>query len=858
MRFEGCRNLNITAADVPDLTTVSSMKSMFNDTNLSIANNINDWDVSNVTNMTNMFANTSINADIGAWDTSNVTYMGNMFSRATAFNQDLSSWDTSKVTSMGSMFNDATAFNQDLSSWDTSNVTSMSYMFDGATVYNQDLSSWDTSKVTTMWSMFSDATAFNQDISSWDTSNVTFMWGMFRSATAFNQDLSSWDTSSVTDMKSMFSGATAFNQNISGWDTSSVTNMAYMFSDATAFNQDISGWDTSAVISMHFMFSGATAFNQDLSNWDISAVTNMTNMFTGVTLSTANYDSMLDSWSKQAVQSNVTFDGGNSKYCDLGEAGRAILEGKGWTITDLGKDTSAVCNTLAFITVWKTTAAGESITIPIAPGETYDYTINWGDGSTTDSGQTGAATHTYATAGNYDVSITGTFPRIYFNNTGDKAKILEVKQWGSQAWTSMEKAFDGCNNLNITAADMPDLSNVTSLTHMFRYASLETANTVGDWDVSTIQDMEGMFQGTSINADISGWNTSSVTDMQWMFFDATAFNQDISSWDTSKVTSMGSMFSHATVFNQDLSSWDTSKVTTMWNMFNNATAFNQDLSSWDTSSVNDMGAMFTSATAFNQDLSNWDISAVTDMASMFLNVTLSTANYDSIMDSWSKQTVQPDVSFHVGNSKYCDLGEAGKAILVGKGWTITDGGKDTSGSCDAFITVWETTTAGESITIPTATDATYDYTINWGDGIVESGQTGNATHSYATAGEYYVSITGTFPRIYFNNTGDKTKILEVKQWGSQAWTSMEKAFDGCSKLNITANDVPDLSNVTSLYQMFRNASLETANRINDWDVSNVTNMTNMFSNTSINADIGAWDTSKVTRMGLMFRLRNCL
>ena len=54
---------------------------------------------------------------------------------------------------------------------------------------------------------------------------------------------------------------------------------------------------------MRAMFNGATAFDQDLSNWDISAVTNMTDMFNGVTLSTANYDSMLDSWSKQAVQS---------------------------------------------------------------------------------------------------------------------------------------------------------------------------------------------------------------------------------------------------------------------------------------------------------------------------------------------------------------------------------------------------------------------------------------------------------------------------------------------------------------------------------------------------------------------------
>ena len=111
---------------------------------------------------------------------------------------------------------------------------------------------------------------------------------------------------------------------------------------------------------------------------------------------------------------------------------------------DGGKDTSAVCNTLAFITAWETTTDGESITIPTFTGETYDYTVDWGDGSAVESGQTGNATHTYATAGKYDVSITGTFPRIYFNNTGDKTKILEVKQWGSQPWTSMASAFYGC------------------------------------------------------------------------------------------------------------------------------------------------------------------------------------------------------------------------------------------------------------------------------------------------------------------------------------------------------------------------------------------------------------------------------
>ena len=71
-----------------------------------------------------------------------------------------------------------------------------------------------------------------------------------------------------------------------------------------------------------------------------------------------------------------------------------------------------------------------------------------------------------------------------------------------------------------------------------------------------------MFWGaTAFNADISGWDTSSVADMSHMFYEATLFNADISGWDTSSVTNMTSMFHGATAFNADISGWDTSSVT---------------------------------------------------------------------------------------------------------------------------------------------------------------------------------------------------------------------------------------------------------------------------------------------------------
>lgn len=88
---------------------------------------------------------------------SSVTSMKRMFQDASSFNQSLEKWNVSNVKDMSEMFHGARSFNQLLEKWDVSNVTNMSGMFRGARSFNQPLEKWNVSNVKDMSGMFDDA-----------------------------------------------------------------------------------------------------------------------------------------------------------------------------------------------------------------------------------------------------------------------------------------------------------------------------------------------------------------------------------------------------------------------------------------------------------------------------------------------------------------------------------------------------------------------------------------------------------------------------------------------------------------------------------------------------------------------------
>lgn|GEM_PF-4687437 len=312
----------------------------------------------------------------------------------------------------------------------------------------------------------------------------------------------------------------------------------------------------------------------------------------------------------------------------------------------------------AFVTVWDTSkTTSNTIVFPLDPSGTYDFSINWGDG-TTESYTDSNVEHNYHSEGRFVVTVRGTCNGFGFTeypgaleDESSRENLISISNWGNVKLHNKGHQFEACKNLNgFSDSGTPDLSNVTNMNSMFKKCS-NFDQDLSSWDTSNVRNMSEMFYfAGNFNGALTFWDTSSVTDMSSMFQGAKSFNRDISSWDTSSVTTMNSMFCNAELFNYDISDWDTSNVVDMRYMFAATSyrcslSFNKSLSEWDTSNVKYMSYMFAvdaaeASSDFNRDISEWDISSVVDMNHMFKNA----RNFNQDLQLWDTSSVQ-DMSY---------------------------------------------------------------------------------------------------------------------------------------------------------------------------------------------------------------------
>ena len=91
-------------------------------------------------------------ADLNCIDTSAIKNMRELFNKFKTFNGDISEWNVSNVTDMADMFN-GSDFNGDISKWDVSNVKDMTEMFSHSR-FRGDISGWNVDNVECFFPMF--------------------------------------------------------------------------------------------------------------------------------------------------------------------------------------------------------------------------------------------------------------------------------------------------------------------------------------------------------------------------------------------------------------------------------------------------------------------------------------------------------------------------------------------------------------------------------------------------------------------------------------------------------------------------------------------------------------------------------
>ena len=449
------------------------------------------------------------------------------------------------------------------------------------------------SNINTLDGLFEDYTllsdyALTQISLKWDVSNITVFTDMFKgdkkygisAVLAINDawSTSNWSQTTAKLKTAPFETRAQLMTAISGYPTSAAvygTIDTWEFEPAlTSFegifsNQDISTWP----------YYSTSAIN----NWDVQYVTNMKSMFEGAN-GLNQHD--ITGWDV----SNVTDM--SSMFKDCVNFDQNISS---WDVSNV-TDMSSMFEDCTDI-----------------PDGLRNNIQNWQTSTDSTVGNVQDFTHMFKNSGKWPVDT-----------------VVEI----NSAWGTANSTHWSQTTAQLLIDVFETRDQVIEAINVWIFSSSVATDVYGSitaWEFkSTLTDFSGLFDRTAglatFNEDISGWDTSNVTNMSSMFKGCSSFNQDIESvgnaWNVSSVTDMSSMFEGCSAFNGYIAEWDTSSVINMSSMFEGCSNFDRSIPDWDVSSVTDMSFMFKNCSTnliASPNYSNWNVSSVEDMTSMFEN-----------------------------------------------------------------------------------------------------------------------------------------------------------------------------------------------------------------------------------------------
>ncbi|HFK0242660.1 TPA: BspA family leucine-rich repeat surface protein [Listeria monocytogenes] len=225
-----------------------------------------------------------------------------------------------------------------------------------------------------------------------------------------------------------------------------------------------------------------------------------------------------------------------------------------------------------------------------------------------------------------EATLTGSFEAYFRDNVFTVLESVRIEQCNLSGVTSFRSAFEGqlaLGKVIIRDNYYPETPFLTNIKRMFASCSKISELDVSGLNTSSVTDREYVFAGPVVleKLDVSNFDTSSVTNMRGMFAGCRSLEElDVSHFDTSSVTNMNYMFQYCELLEKlDVSHFDTSSVTNMHYMFGGCNSLEAlDVSHFDTSSVTTMETMFAGCNSLEAlDVSNFNTSSVTNMKTMF-------------------------------------------------------------------------------------------------------------------------------------------------------------------------------------------------------------------------------------------------
>ena len=756
---------------------------------------------------------------------------------------------------------------------DTSGTKKMSRMFQYCeNLQSLDLSSFNTASVDDFSYMFyklgANAVTFPTEFKTAENATMKYMF----SYTSFESlDLRCFDVSKVVNMEDMFSFGELTSLNVSGWDTSKVTDFkAWLDNGYWGTSIDLSSITTPSCVRTAYMFRNCSNLKElDLSSFDTSQVTNMHNMFNNASSLTTIY--VGDGWSVDNVIETDRFEMFTGCTALVGSQGSAFatygvgsphtlyahIDGGTANPGYLSEKAATLLAGSDFKSAMQTLLNNNTSVSNVIFGRYNDYAGTVGDWST-------STTYMDADGSIMDIKAFVSGNTVYILSESN------AKMYANADCTGMFDLGETGQSIatQLISVDMSgvDTSRVTDMTNMFCDAQGLTTLNVSGWDTGNVTSMRGLFARTALTSlDLRHFDTSRVTDMASVFHESKQLSSlDISTWDTSNALDMHYMFYMCeSLTSLNLSHFDTSKVGsqlldasnygTMQNMFQGCAGLTSiNLSGWDTSHIINMNAMFLDCSS----LTELDLSSFdTGKVQEIHGMFKNCSNLETIYvdaDLWSTTSVTQGHDMFVGCGSL--VGQQGTACSSLYG----EGSSETSVTY-AHVDQGETNPGYLSEKAPVVLNDDFYYYLY---GHISTSEITSLTFGSFSAYssrftwedgiEFDVNKSGSIRAFV---SGTDVYVLSESGIQIQFPDDPGGTFSNWTKLTaIYGLEQVDTSLVTNMSFLFNGCTSLISLNLSGFDTSNVTTMKQMFTSCSslTTLDLSSFDTSNVTNMRSMF------